>query len=148
MKLDTKERVLLLVLAWWSAGNRSRTCAQEVQFQPEERLAVGDEYDQPTGTAHCNRTLRADVVALDQVIFYNRMMAFLPSGMMYALRRDVEPIAGATPGPGDVRLRSDKRPRPLVLRMGAGDCLTINLQNLLIVLGRLCPFFLSFGGIS
>jgi hypothetical protein len=32
---------------------------------------------------------------------------------------------------GKVTLRPDKRPRPLVLRMGSGDCMTIKLTNLL-----------------
>jgi hypothetical protein len=32
---------------------------------------------------------------------------------------------------GTVTLRPDKRPRPLVLRMGAGDCLTYTVTNLL-----------------
>ena len=32
---------------------------------------------------------------------------------------------------GNVMLRSDKRPRPMVLRMNAGDCIRINFQNLL-----------------
>ena len=38
---------------------------------------------------------------------------------------------GGAAVPGKVSLRPDKRPRPLVLRVAAGDCLTINLQNLL-----------------
>ena len=33
--------------------------------------------------------------------------------------------------PGKVTLRPDKRPRPIVLRVAAGDCLTVNLTNLL-----------------
>jgi hypothetical protein len=33
--------------------------------------------------------------------------------------------------PGNVRLRADKRARPIVLRMNVGDCLQINFQNLL-----------------
>jgi hypothetical protein len=32
---------------------------------------------------------------------------------------------------GNVMLREDKRPRPLVLRMGVGDCLVVEFQNLL-----------------
>ena len=33
--------------------------------------------------------------------------------------------------PGQVRLRSDKRPRPLVLRVNEGDCLHVKFTNLL-----------------
>ncbi|MGZ5442546.1 MAG: copper oxidase [Thermoanaerobaculia bacterium] len=82
--------------------------------------------------AACNRTIRADVVALDQVFFWNRLGAVQPQGMIYALRRDVVP-SDTTRGlvAGNVRLRDDKRPRPLVLRMNVGDCLEIRFQNLL-----------------
>ena len=38
----------------------------------------------------CARTIEADIVALDQPIFLNRLGASLPGGMIYALRRDVE----------------------------------------------------------
>ncbi len=82
-------------------------------------------------TVSCERTLHADVVAFDQVFFWNRMGAIQPQGMMYALRRDVVPISGTTLSPGNVRLRPDKRPRPMVLRMNVGDCLEITFQNLL-----------------
>jgi hypothetical protein len=79
-----------------------------------------------------SRLITADVVALDQVFFYNRLGAFNPGGMIYALRRDVVPI-DASKGlvPGNVQLRPDKRPRPIVLRMNAGDRLQIKFQNLL-----------------
>jgi hypothetical protein len=79
----------------------------------------------------CARTLTADVVALDQVFFFNRLGAVQPQGMMFALRRDVVPISGGSLSAGNVRLRPDKRPRPLVLRMNVGDCLRIQFQNLL-----------------
>ncbi len=74
----------------------------------------------------CERTIVANVVAFDQVYFYNRFGAFNPAGMMYALRRDV---VGS--GAGNVRLRADKRPRPIVLRVNEGDCLQVNFTNLL-----------------
>ncbi|PTL85977.1 copper oxidase [Vitiosangium sp. GDMCC 1.1324] len=78
----------------------------------------------------CKRTITADVVALDQVYTYNRFGSYNPTGMMYALRRDVEPIDGSRPiGPGNVRLRLDKRPRPLTLRANVGDCLQIHFTN-------------------
>jgi hypothetical protein len=79
----------------------------------------------------CARTITADVVAFDQVFFWNRLGAVQPQGMMYALRRDVEPASGTTLSAGNVRLRAGKRPRPLVLRINKGDCLRISFQNLL-----------------
>lgn len=87
---------------------------------------------QSADSVSCKRTLRADVVALDQTIVYNRLGAFNPGGMMYALRRDVVPTSGTGPlEPGRVKLRSDKRPRPLVLRMNVGDCIQVAFENLL-----------------
>jgi hypothetical protein len=91
----------------------------------------------------CNRTLVADVVAFDQVFFWNRLGAVQPQGMMYALRRDVctqvcsgtgtcTEVCGSQSLPaGNVYLRRDKRPRPIVLRMNVGDCLRVEFQNLL-----------------
>ena len=82
--------------------------------------------------AQCNRTITADVVAFDQPFFWNRLGAVQPQGMMYALRRDVVPIDSSSGlQPGNVQLREGKRPRPLVLRMNVGDCLSIQFQNLL-----------------
>jgi hypothetical protein len=89
------------------------------------------------GAGVCQRTITANVVALDQPFFQNRLGAFNPNGMMYALKRDVvnkdtlAPCsqAGANCTAGNVMLRPDKRPRPIVLRMNAGDCLTINFTN-------------------
>ena len=74
----------------------------------------------------CARTITAKVVAFDQVYFYNRFGAFNPAGMMYALERDV---VGNTPG--NVHLRADKRPRPIVLRANEGDCLEVKFTNML-----------------
>lgn len=79
--------------------------------------------------ATCARTITADVVAIDQPFFWNRLGAAQPHGMMYALRRDVVPISGTEPGAGNATLRLDKRPRPIVLRMNVGDCLTIKFTN-------------------
>ncbi|HEX2257215.1 MAG TPA: hypothetical protein VHG92_11060, partial [Afifellaceae bacterium] len=86
----------------------------------------------------CARTVTADVVALDQPFFYNRFGSVNPAGMIYALRRDVVDASsgqteaeGATLTPGNVALREDKRPRPIVLRANIGDCLQINFENLL-----------------
>jgi hypothetical protein len=84
------------------------------------------------GAQTCARTLTANVVALDQVFFWNRLGAVQPQGMVFALKRDVVAFDGTTNlSPGNVQLRSDKRPRPLVLRMNVGDCLRISFQNLL-----------------
>src|SRR6185503_17941103 len=80
----------------------------------------------------CERTVKADVVALDQVIMYNRLGTVNPGGMIYALKQDVvaiDPLKGIVAG--NVRLRSTKRPRPIVLRMNNGDCLRISFTNLL-----------------
>ncbi|MGD8808226.1 MAG: hypothetical protein PVG24_01405, partial [Gammaproteobacteria bacterium] len=92
----------------------------------------------------CERMLTADVVALDMPLMWNRLGAQNINGMMYALKRDVVRIPDNTPltrlpdneveqaaQSGNVALRPDKRPRPLVLRMGAGDCMEITLTNLL-----------------
>ena len=80
----------------------------------------------------CERTVKANVVALDQVIMYNRLGTVNPGGMIYALKQDVvaiDPLKGIVAG--NVRLRSNKRPRPIVLRMNNGDCLQVSFTNLL-----------------
>lgn len=95
--------------------------------------------------AACERTLRAEVVALEQAMVLNRYGAFNPAGMLYALQRDVvfhghPQIADGTPvveanlaqAPGHVQLRADKRPRPLVLRANEGDCMEVRFHNLLM----------------
>jgi hypothetical protein len=88
--------------------------------------------EKATAQTTCGRTIRANVVAFDQVFFYNRLGAVNPAGMIYALRRDVAPIDPALGlVPGNVQLRLDKRARPIVLRMNVGDCLQISFQNLL-----------------
>ena len=87
----------------------------------------------------CARTLTADVIAFDQPIMFNRLGAANVNGMMYALRRDVVhksslvPLTVNSAGAvaGNVMLRPDKRPRPLILRVAAGDCLDVTLTNLL-----------------
>ncbi|PWB65653.1 MAG: hypothetical protein C3F14_05260, partial [Deltaproteobacteria bacterium] len=102
------------------------------------------------------KTIRADVVAIDQPIVYNRLGAFNPVGMVYALRQDVVILGQAAGFPtgqgflgfpdgtpiartgladsrlaGQVALRPDKRPRPIVLRMNVGDTLEVRFANLL-----------------
>ncbi|MEJ8837423.1 hypothetical protein [Ramlibacter sp. AN1133] len=86
----------------------------------------------------CQRQVTANVVAIDKPLMYNRLGAGNVNGMMFALRRDVintssqSPLtAGGAATPGQLDLRPDKRHRPLVLRVRVGDCLTVNLQNLL-----------------
>jgi hypothetical protein len=77
--------------------------------------------------------VRADVVALDEAFYNNRLGTFQSGGMMFALRRDIQSNAPAAYDmqPGKVMLRTNKRPRPMVLRMNVGDCLEIHFQNLL-----------------
>lgn len=98
----------------------------------------------------CERMITAEVVALEQAMVLNRYGAFNPSGMLFALKRDVvlngmgdsrfpdgtalsalsdDNLHLAT---GHVRLRADKRPRPLVLRANEGDCLEVKFHNLLM----------------
>ncbi len=86
----------------------------------------------------CQRTVTADVVAIDQPVVFNRLGAQNVNYMIYALRRDVVntltnlPLTnGGAAVPGQVALRADKRARPLTLRVAAGDCLQVNFQNLL-----------------
>ncbi|HET6922508.1 MAG TPA: hypothetical protein VFI16_05110 [Anaeromyxobacteraceae bacterium] len=86
----------------------------------------------PARAQECARTITANVAALDHVIVYNRMGAQNVNGMLYALTRDLVPntCTGAGPCPPFV-LRADKRPRPLVLRVSAGECLQVTLSNYL-----------------
>lgn len=86
----------------------------------------------------CERTVEADVVALDQPLMFNRLGAQNVNGMMFALREDVRAYSSngvevddGVLRYGQVRLRSDKRPRPLVLRVNVGECLRVNFENLL-----------------
>ena len=82
----------------------------------------------------CTRTVKADIVAFEQAYLLNRFSAFVPAGMLFALRRDVvplDPALGSAPTPGNAMLRPDKRPRPIVLRVNEGDCLEVTFTNLL-----------------
>lgn len=89
--------------------------------------------------AGCERLVKAEVVALEQAIVLNRYGAFNPSGMLFALKRDVVLNDGTALSdanikiaPGNVKLRDDKRPRPIVLRVNEGDCLEVRFHNLLM----------------
>ena len=74
----------------------------------------------------------ANVVALDQVLVWNKFGSRDPWGMMFALRRDVVSQGGGTAlEAGNVRLRSNLRPRPLTLRVNVGECLEVRFTNLL-----------------
>ncbi len=85
----------------------------------------------------CERNLEADVIALDHAFYNNRLGALQAGGQIFALRRDV--VSSSTSKScledscrkGDVMLRPDKRPRPMVLRMNVGDCMTVEFQNLI-----------------
>ena len=93
----------------------------------------------------CDRTITANIVVLDNPTVFNRLGAQNPNWITYALERDVvvanrlnpNDPANGTPcseiqcTAGNVELRPDKRPRPLVVRSAAGDCLTVNFTNLL-----------------
>ena len=82
---------------------------------------------------HCEAVVKADVVAFDQAFQVNRMGTTRTDGEIYALRSDVVSTDAAKGDlkPGHVMLRSDKRPRPMVLRVNAGNCIEITFTNLL-----------------
>lgn len=85
-----------------------------------------------SGARTTGRLIKADVVALDQAFYNNRLGAFQAGGMIFALRRDVVSNDGSpTLTAGNVMLRPDKRPRPIVLRMDVGDCMEVSFENLL-----------------
>ncbi|MEM7426144.1 MAG: hypothetical protein AAF441_08610 [Pseudomonadota bacterium] len=81
----------------------------------------------------CNSWVYADVVALDQAFYINRLGALQAGGMIYALRSDVRSTDPNTKDlkPGQVMLRPDKRARPIVLRVNQYECLRIKFTNLL-----------------
>lgn len=82
--------------------------------------------------AETGRTITADVWAIDQPYFYNRLGAQQPTGTVFVLARDVVTIDGKTDRtPGNVKLRDSKRPRPIVIRINKGDTLVINFTNML-----------------
>lgn len=94
---------------------------------PKSQPTVANATPAPTP---CNRNITADVVALPHPIMLNRLGASVPDGLVFALRSDTIEIKGSTPGSGTtLRLRTEKRPRPIVLRANVGDCLTIKFTN-------------------
>ncbi len=84
------------------------------------------------------RIVHADVVALEQPLYYNRFGSVNPYGMVYALKRDVTEVMEGEewlPGlscPSKVRLQTGKRPRPLTLRGNVDDILEITFTNQLL----------------
>jgi len=129
------KRVLLNGVGWGPAFRRL------LQFGGSTLLLGGVAIFSSGGAqaaASCQREVTANVVAIDQPLMFNRLGAQNVNGMVYALYRDVInadtrlPLSmGGAAVRGRVLLRPDKRPRPLVLRVSAGDCLTVNLTNLL-----------------
>jgi hypothetical protein len=76
------------------------------------------------------RTIRADVVAIDQPYVINRLGASQPGGMIFVLKSDLVPkVANQPVGFKNFKLRPSKRPRPIVLRMNVGDLLEIHFEN-------------------
>ncbi len=121
--------IFLLAFVLLSLTANAQTQTEAAAADP---VAGGEALALPSPTPTCARTIKADVVALDQVIMFNRMGTVNPNGMIYALRQDVVAIDSAKGiVAGNVRLRTDKRPRPIVLRMNSGDCLRITFTNLL-----------------
>lgn len=81
-------------------------------------------------------TVYVEMAAIDQPFMYNRLGAAQPTGMVFALTKDLDttlPANGVIPDSylGTVRLDSTKRPRPIVLRANEGDILKIKFTNLL-----------------
>ena len=87
----------------------------------------------------CGQTITASVVVFDNPTVFNRLGAQNPNWITYALQRDVVnrtsqvpcSMEGANCEAGNVELRPDKRPRPLVIRSVEGACLDITFTNLL-----------------
>jgi manganese oxidase len=119
MRLRTAQRVLvMMVLALVNAANTSAVQAAQ------------SETPQSVSQCESGRIVKADIVAIEQAYLLNRFAAFVPAGMLYALRSDVVAADKDKPvGPGNAMLRSNKRPRPIVLRANEGDCLEVHFTN-------------------
>ena len=139
MKIEFKNRptgavwphvfaTLLLVLAACGAAHaQTRSIDPAALATPTPEGYVDPiRLPEPAPTPNCNRIIKADVVALDQPLVFNRLGAMNPGGMIFALRNDVKAISsGSGMGAGNVQLKDYKRPRPLTLRMNVGDCIQI-----------------------
>lgn len=106
-----------------------------------------DDFAGIEGHGEMRRMVCTDVAALDQPLVYNRFGSHNPFGMIFALRRDIVPLEDPSApdcetdvtvpaarddlSPGDVRLRTCKRPRPLTLRANVGDVVHVRVNNLL-----------------
>ncbi|WP_245814315.1 hypothetical protein [Cystobacter ferrugineus] len=136
---------LLLLGAWSAMAEENLPKSVEPEAQPVIPQAGPAEREGqwPAPPPVCARTLTASVAVLDQPLMYNRLGAQNVNGIIYALTRDLInqdtglPLSrGGDAAPGRVILRPDKRPRPLVLRVAAGDCLRVHFQNLLTPLAN------------
>ncbi len=108
----------LLLTGFWSV--QSSAAAAPVQAPPVACSA--------------KNTVTANVASLDQPFMLNRLGAAMPQGMVFALTSDLVNASGQSCSKvacqkGQVRLRTDKRPRPIVLRVNQGQCLKINFTN-------------------
>jgi hypothetical protein len=112
------------------AGSANTTYVQIDDDDIPNNAAVACPAPQPWPAA--GGTVVANVVALDQVLTFNRLGATNPGGMIFALERDVVPVNPSLGlVAGNVRLRDGKRPRPITLRVNVGQKLQINFKNLL-----------------
>lgn len=87
-------------------------------------------------------TVYVEMAAINQPFMYNRLGAAQPTGNIFALIRDLDTaIPENIPNSllGNVRLRKNKRPRPIVLRANVGDVLKIKFTNLLANYDSIAP---------
>ncbi|QIL71769.1 hypothetical protein G7048_16225 [Diaphorobacter sp. HDW4B] len=124
-------RALRMLVIACAAATASCTAPTTSPSMPEPQPQTTEPLP-PQASTQCRagNTIRAEIVALEQAYVLNRFGAFVPAGMMYALKRDVVALDSSKAiGPGNARLRDDKRPRPLVLRVHEGGCLEVTLHN-------------------
>ena len=81
-------------------------------------------------TPTCARNLEAEVVAFDQVLWYNRLGARDPGGMMFALIQDVQPGSSGSLSPGSAVLRPDFIEQLLLLPEERMDAMLRKASNL------------------
>ncbi len=122
--------------SWSWFGSRALVPWIVVMLAPTTVFADGRSCPQIEPIDACPRIVTADVVALDQPYFFNRLGASQPNGQIFALRSDVVCMQGTScteddMTPGHVMLDPEKRPRPMVLRVPQGECLRIDFENLL-----------------
>ena len=85
-----------------------------------------------TSEAQTRDTVYVEMAAITQPFMYNRLGTAQPTGTIFALTRDLDTDESDFKNKlGKVRLRTDKRPRPIVLRANEGDILKIKFTNLL-----------------